>query len=304
MEKLINVKKTPEKKEVHIFWSAGFDSTFLVYKALMEGHKVSTYYIDLLNNPDKTKAENNAIGLLINEFHKQFPNTMISHTKLGSIKLDYSFNMDNTYGYLLSTFLPLIQVENYSIDEIQIGFIVGDLNISYLEDIQNAYSSLMAFMKRPKVKLTFPLKKVTKGEIFGELPINYTKYVQTCEAPGYEIDISNGLRKMCMECNKCKELGRSKPYDIFKDKVVIDGDTVKLTGQVTTYMPNSAENVKHDEDLSIDGNVVEKNDVKSFKIPHCPLGDVIVNGMPVKVDDSGVFQVPGRFESLIVHQKK
>ena len=82
-----------KKKKLHYFvlFSGGLDSTFLVWKLLKAGHKITTFYVSILNNDIKTKIEKAHRTLLLEKFKNEF-----GHDKIVDSYGDYEIRLDYT----------------------------------------------------------------------------------------------------------------------------------------------------------------------------------------------------------------
>lgn len=214
-----------------ILFSSGLDSTFLVYKALTEGHTVHVVYTEIVNNKYKSKIEKQNIKKLISLFREEFGNDNLIDINENS-KNDYlyqsillldsnSFNLKQALVHLTTISQNLYYDNNNFFDEIQIGYIMNDCAVSYIDEFKKAYKSLCFFTYTENKKypsLKFPLLKLTKQDIANSLPKKYFDLVWTCENPIY-ID---GNMKMCDECEPCKRTIACNIYDKFTKSFIIE----------------------------------------------------------------------------------
>lgn len=104
-------------------------------------------------------------------------------------------------------------IVDFQIDEIQIGYIMNDDAISYLEDVRNLYDAYKPFIVANRPKLEFPLTKMKKRDILNQLPEFIVKNISYCEL--YD-------EKNC-KCESCKkhrdELNCSNHYHLAHDNI-------------------------------------------------------------------------------------
>ena len=181
MEKNLNILKT-KMKRVIIPWSGGVDSTYLIHKNLEEGNEVRTFSVLLNNNISQRDREKSSRSILSKYFREKYPGKFSEDTS-------YNFNsiqVSSSYNMILSQPPIWILFCYYSFDlsgydEIQIGYIMNDDAISYLDDIRNLHSSYKPFTNYTIPELKFPLTKMKKWEIMNQLPEFIMKNVSYCE---------------------------------------------------------------------------------------------------------------------------
>ncbi len=190
---------------VSILFSAGLDSTYLVWKAINDPtiKEIRLIYIKIKNNREKTVVEKIQIRKLLDIFKKYDLSRKIS-SSMDEISIQ-AFN----YGYQLPQ-LPTILLAATSAmskynNEIWIGYIMGDDAISYLDEIKSIWEINKAFVvdEAKHTKLVFPLVQLKKMEIAYKLPADILKETFTCEAPTI-IDADAEIWKECGECQTCK----------------------------------------------------------------------------------------------------
>jgi len=205
-------------KKVAVLFSGGLDSTYLVWKNLIDGNDVQPIYVEIENNKTKTILEKNRIKLLINEFRKDKD----FEDKIHDIKYMLKVNVDAVEDSLYFKQVPLwilaaIFSQDLNIDEIQIAYVANDDAIGYLADIQNVYKSYEPLMRYLK-PLVFPLSKKPKYEMAHQLPEMYRKFIFSCENAriiGSE-DAEIIDYEPCCGCAPCKHIIESDYYGIGK----------------------------------------------------------------------------------------
>ncbi len=206
-------------KKVAVLFSGGLDSTYLVWKNLKDGNEVTPIYIEIENNKTKTILEKNRIELLWKRFSIEF-NDENDYLKrpLNGIQYAVSVGVKANENSLYFTQMPiwifaLTFCQSMDVDEIQIGYVMNDDAISYLEDIQNMYKAYQPICE-PMKPLTFPSSKRKKYQMAKELPRQYLELIFSCEMAtiiGPE-DAEIIQYEPCCECVPCSHIIESDYY--------------------------------------------------------------------------------------------
>ena len=194
-----------------ILFSGGLDSTTLAYQNLKEGNNVLLLYTKILNNPNKTKRELKACEKIKDILRSVFPDKQIS-LEINEVKIG-KHNDNLLFPQIPIHFFSMIEscCENH-IDEIQIGYVMGDDAISYINDLQKLYSAHKFLFEKELPKLTFPLSKIKKEIIINKYHDDLIfkellKHVVFCEDELIEGNVR------CGHCHACRrydyELGRT-----------------------------------------------------------------------------------------------
>lgn len=186
-------------KRVLVSFSGGLDSTFLVYDNLKNGNVVTGVYTTIENNVNKTKVELNQIKKLEKLFQEEFPNNF--NLEIG-MKIDAQSGNDVTMKQIPIWIISLLYNKASTYDEVQIGAVMNDDMISFIDDITNLWNSF-SFVSRKHPPLSFPLMKKSKCEISEILPKKYKELVVFCEDPKIINDIPL-LFENCNNCHSCK----------------------------------------------------------------------------------------------------
>jgi len=201
--------KTP--KNILISFSGGLDSTFLVYDNLKKGNSVTGLYTTIENNRNKVIVEKNQIKKIEELFNKEFPGMF--HLHMG-ISYDVPYPGDLTF-HQITLWLVSLLYHNSSYDEIQIGAVMNDDMISYIDDIKKMWNSFK-FLNEKLPPLTFPLVKTSKYHISRDLPRKYKDLVAYCENPTIlkEVDENNTELEFenCEWCHSCKRYKFDSDY--------------------------------------------------------------------------------------------
>jgi 7-cyano-7-deazaguanine synthase in queuosine biosynthesis len=188
------------KKTVLVLFSGGIDSTYLVHDNLSKGNTVIPAYIEIKNNFSKIRLEKIVTKRLVNKFRElEYPGELRNLVK-HSIGVDISNEIGFGFAQLPAWIFGLMYSINDYIDEVQIGYVMGDEIISYLDDIKKLYNSFAPLHTGKLPKLTFPLIKKHKENMFNEFPEEILELIMYCECPEYE----NRKYYKCGECKPCR----------------------------------------------------------------------------------------------------
>jgi len=208
-------------KKVAILWSGGLDSTYLIYKNLLEGNTVYAYYIEINNNINKVIKEKEAMESLTKLFIDKYGTAFDNRGTLVYIDVNTLYGNCLIFSQMPIWITALQFIGN--VDEIQIGYCMNDDAISYLDDIKNIHHSFSS-IKTKEIPISFPLSKIKKEEELNFLPEEYKKLIWYCENP-----INN---KPCHECCSCKRynsIGFIPKYDKIEKDQVKEQDVIKMS---------------------------------------------------------------------------
>lgn len=189
-------------KKIAVLFSGGLDSTYLVYKNLMKGNIVVPAYMEILNNHNKSAAEKQQIEKLWKVFDNQFPGM------IKNIRYPISARADNSKSNLVFVQIPIFLIGSLycmgkDIHEMQIGYIMNDDAVSYIDDFTRAWEGLKGLAGDEELPpLTFPLMKYNKTQIADLLPIRYKELTFSCENPK-TVDVKNKEKVKYKACGKC-----------------------------------------------------------------------------------------------------
>lgn len=167
-------------KKVLILFSGGINSTYLLHKNIIEQNDITLAYVSLDNNHVKTPIEKQQSAFILNEYNKDRKNPIrlvetISVTIIANLNGQIHLTQP-----LIWIFGMIYSGKLCDVDEIQVGYVMNDDAISYLDDIQNLYKSFEPFVEKLP-KLVFPLKKEKKSQFYNELPDRIKNLVFSCE---------------------------------------------------------------------------------------------------------------------------
>jgi 7-cyano-7-deazaguanine synthase in queuosine biosynthesis len=199
--------------------SSGFDSTYLIWKNLKEGNKVIPLYVDTNINKDQKIIERNNLHTICEYFVRQFTYEKISRWQ-ETVKVDVDASckiiLQQPQVWVYGAYI-FSQKEDLIVDEIQLGYIMNDDALSFIDEIKGLWDALNKFQvswrTNPISQLTFPLIKMPKEHL---MEIAATQYpdifhkIHFCEFP--KEDGSNC--ELCVSCKKAYDKG----YQLFLSK--------------------------------------------------------------------------------------
>lgn len=192
------------KKRVKMLWSGGLDSTAMLIKYLRDGYEVEALYVVVENNDTKVKTELEAIRKLIpiiRERHGDF-----SFDKIATVHIHRGHEGNMRIKQALIWLFGLLNTELAGFNEVAIGYVIGDVAISYIPDLQRTWQSFNALMinltddRIPP--LVFPVSKLQKDELkrFYITDEMYS-HIVSCEIP-------TPAGGSCGHCEACKTRAR------------------------------------------------------------------------------------------------
>lgn len=195
------------KKNLLIPWSGGLDSTYLLYKALKDNHTVTTLSMNLRNNIGQQFLENEArekIKIILSDMKLSIL-TRFLESDIDVKSYSNNFELVQPPIWVLFSALTLHEY----IDEIQFGYVLGDHANSYIDDILNLFEAIKPFMKSKNAKITFPIIKQHKKDLYDRLPTEIKNAISYCENPIGEKYIA------CRKCDSCiKHILCLEPFEL------------------------------------------------------------------------------------------
>lgn len=230
------------KKNVFIPWTGGLDSTYLIYKNLSEGNTVYSSSILFANNVNQTIYEMKARYHLLPILEK------IAEENNCNFYYESSYNIKffaGGSGYVLGQLPVLINSFRYLcpygwVDEVQFAYVKGDdffdsdFNMEKL--FRDNFTNLEIYNVESKnVKLSFPLKYVSKSEILEIIDKRLLDLVHWCETPEIDVELKdlltliltdnvsdeflNDLPKLnYCECHSCERMLKLKEKELWIEK--------------------------------------------------------------------------------------
>ena len=144
------------KKRILILFSGGIDSTYLMYKALLEGNDVLFINNTIENNTKQTAKEGEAIVQIVEWLKQHFPFQQIEPCNYRMKFCIEGFWMHGrVFGQLFMWLCSLgivLQSVDKEVDEIHYGLIARDDALSYVDDIKTSFDALMMTKETEKFK--------------------------------------------------------------------------------------------------------------------------------------------------------
>lgn len=220
-------------KIVGVLFSGGLDSTYLLWKNLKEGNHVIPIYIEISNNINKSILEKNRVKLLHEKFSKEFNKDKYLLRDINyAVTVGVNASEDSLYFKQIPIWIfGAIFLQSMHFDEIQIGYVMNDDAISYLDEIKKIYNSYKGILDSI-TPLSFPLTKMKKIQMACELPREYLDLVVSCENP----HIVDGKKSKiieyepCCDCPACRRVisegylrysASQKMYDKFEELRIV-----------------------------------------------------------------------------------
>ena len=200
-------------KKVLILASGGLDSTYLVWDNLNKGNSVTAMYIEITNNHQKVIVEKKCLLEQEKVFKTFFPKAEYN------LQLDnVSFGVNNMNTDLVFSQMPIwltsLLFFTNGFDEIQLGYVMNDDAISYLDEVKSIYNQykVLCYEKDSFPKLIFPLSKKKKYEMLRDLSSEFHPLLTFCEWP----NVSDN-EKIIIPCgNICAACKRYNYEEIYK----------------------------------------------------------------------------------------
>jgi 7-cyano-7-deazaguanine synthase in queuosine biosynthesis len=202
--------------KVICMFSGGLDSTFLLLKTLEDNHEVYPVYVDAYIDGLQKKLEIQQSHKIIDILKKRFSRLHSLTTVPITTTASSYIALNQPPIWLLGAMLALN--DTTMVDEVRIGYVLGDQAIAYIDDIKKLWKALMSFIKVDYLKLpkvTFPYKKWSKSDIYSCLDHDISSEVSWCESPKEE----DGKFVACGHCHSCKVMEEwtgvsSRTYEI------------------------------------------------------------------------------------------
>lgn len=187
-------------KRIAVMWSGGKDSTYLIMKALEAGELVTGLYVQVENNQNKVGSEIKALEALTWEIQNLYP-------KQFEVKTIASVDLAETYDVkwgqpVIWLFAASYVVSSEKFKSLQVGYILCDGIISYLDDLKSLWKMMAGIVRRDEpVPLEFPLWRTDSGTIkdYFHYHNDLKQHLVFCENP------VEGAP--CHYCDKCKVEG-------------------------------------------------------------------------------------------------
>jgi hypothetical protein len=171
-------------KNVFIPWSGGFDSTYLIYKTLTEGHRVWSAYVNIQNErPTGEKvAQENLAPMFQANFGKRFTELgEVGSVAMNCISSQIAMAKAPVVFPLLVHALPRFLDDK--LDEVAIAFNATDkfrapfpLMEGYELKVKALWESCRDLIHGAQWEVVFPLLHLPKSEVKALLPEEYRQF--------------------------------------------------------------------------------------------------------------------------------
>lgn len=183
-------------------WSGGLDSTALIYRRLKEGHEVTAVRFALENNEKQTAGERLAVENLSHWLKQEADDKFSFNHAMTPFVTVHLFGGSFVQPVLWSSFLGIAASVLGDFDAIEMAYVLNDDACSYLPEISRQIRNSYAICARPsnkrKLRISFPLVKFTKRELWNSLPNGLRYLIHFCEFSD----------KPCGQCPSCKRFER------------------------------------------------------------------------------------------------
>jgi 7-cyano-7-deazaguanine synthase in queuosine biosynthesis len=208
------LSKENRQKTVAVLFTGGLDSTYLIYKNLKEGNTVIPFYITIKNNEQKILMEKRSTAAIFDVLDKEYHSRIYQPVEIMAIDL-WHCKGSAALPQMPVWIFGLWFIQNYPIklDEIQIGYVMNDDAISYLDDMVTVYNSYHSLTnpslinssnRGEMIPLTFPLVKHHKIDMMDDMPEPLAALVMSCE---YMVVIGDD-HYSCGDCDPCKKYAK------------------------------------------------------------------------------------------------
>lgn len=212
-------------KKVAVLFSGGLDSTYLVYKNLMDGNTVHLIMLEITNNESKVKTEKIAYNKLKSLLEEEFETSLDSTTfEFGVLNKSVDYYEYKGMFLQMPLFLSSLAFIPVDIEEIQIAYCDGDDAALHIDNVRRAINGMNAILKK-EVVVAFPLLNAKKTEYVKVLPQQYINSLVWCENPSVNNDGDDrGLYfhtcGFCSPCRKYKQYRSDGIFDIITDNEI------------------------------------------------------------------------------------
>jgi 7-cyano-7-deazaguanine synthase in queuosine biosynthesis len=208
-------------------FSGGLDSTYLLHKAIKDGHYVEAIYVTLENNECKAKREIAACYKILDYYKKEYGVNV-------HFNIRNKFMLDFGEGLELKQPIAWLTALAYSVDtsfgEVQLGYCIGDHANSYRQEILNIWEAYRGLAGGELPPLTFPIIKELKSQYAQKLPNRVFQMTTFCES-------NNEEDTDCGECHSCRRAMYEETFLMY--------DRNNTDGQLSKKNMNECATVEH-----------------------------------------------------------
>jgi 7-cyano-7-deazaguanine synthase in queuosine biosynthesis len=186
-----------DNSEVLLMFSGGLDSTGVFYKLLKENKKLHVHHLHLVNKENRHKAENIAVKNVC-EYMKKIGNFEYSESYHEYPCYNKNFMWDSDmYNFIAGTICLSLK----SVKEVALGMTKSDITRSVTDRAERGTKIFESF--GTSAKKVYPLRDMTKKEVFEMLPSDLRSLTWSCRTPIY---LPDGNMNRCKRCKACREL--------------------------------------------------------------------------------------------------
>lgn len=187
-------------KTVNLFWSGGADSTFLLLALLIKGYCVLTIFVEIENNVEKNRREQEARDKIEMVIRMQFPQlTSFWHLRHAP---EQSFKVPGCPRQSISQalyWLVATQSETRFSNDYCIGYVNGDDAIYYIPQMQKIIEAFNGMAEPEKqVTVSYPLVRLKKKWYWDSIDPMIAQHITWCESPYH----TNPDTCSCLPCKR------------------------------------------------------------------------------------------------------
>lgn len=192
------------KETVLLMFSGGLDSTGVFWELLKTNEILHVHHLHLKNVENRTEAENKAVNNIL-EYMRKIKDFTYSESKHEYESYNGKFIWDCD---IMSFMAGFICDAKPSIKNVAIGLTKTDISSSVNARIEKANKIFSAFCKATKI---YPVKHLTKKEVWDLLPDDLRQLTWSCRTPIYK---DNEI----IPCNRCKTCFEMKKNGLLHGK--------------------------------------------------------------------------------------
>lgn len=185
-----------EKPNTLLMYSGGLDSTGAFYKMLRDGRKLHVHHMNLQNIEHRAKAESHSVHQII-QYMKSLGDFNYSESTHAYPCFNNRFIWDSD---IISFVAGNICMQCPWIEEVALGMVATDESECVSERIERANKVFYAFTA--SAKKVYPVRELTKQQIYDLLPDQLRKLTWSCRTPTY----NSGVPNACNKCQTCQEI--------------------------------------------------------------------------------------------------
>lgn len=180
-----------------VMFSGGIDSTGMLWKLLNENAPILVHHMNLQNVERRAFAEHKSVEKILQKMRNNYK-FLYSESTHQYPSYNNKFIWDSD---IVSFIAGTICLSVPSIKHVAIGMTATDMSNSELSDrIDRANNIFRSFTDQ--VDKIYPVKDLTKSQIYSMLPEEIRNLTWSCRTPIYK----NGVPNKCNRCQTCFEI--------------------------------------------------------------------------------------------------